>query len=256
MLLFADDVVLIFDKEERLQRAVFELHKISKGYIKILSRKIYLIAFHRKFPTIMKIIIEDVWVEQISHFRYLDCDVTNEKDQIINQKVPEFQVICDTIQRMLKGKITQDSQLRFYSIMALLVLKYGSETWTINKQRHKLTTVSSKVFLRAVKGCTRWDYWTVYALQHLIIAHTFSDITIYIANYPFPFALGMSSTCKFWNIKLNNMQVDSLNEYLWEFNTCIKYTNITTHTFIFNPFASVLVSYTDHFCTSKYGYLS
>jgi hypothetical protein len=58
------------------------------------------------------------------------------------------------------------------------------------------------------------------------IRHSLSNITICMFLYPFPIALDMSSTRKFWNTSLNNIQVHNFDEYLCEYNIRIK--NICT----------------------------
>jgi hypothetical protein len=58
--------------------------------------------------------------------------------------------------------------------------------------------------------------------RQTVIIHSLLNITIYIFWYPFPIALGMRSTWKFWNILSNKIQLHSLNEYLYEYNICIK----------------------------------
>lgn len=65
MLLFADDVVLISDEEERLQRAMSEINKINKEYnMKIPTSKTKVMAFHRKCPTRTKIIIDYILINK------------------------------------------------------------------------------------------------------------------------------------------------------------------------------------------------
>jgi hypothetical protein len=62
--------------------------------------------------------------------------------------------------------------------------------------------------------------------RQTITTHYLSNITINIFRYPFPVVVGMSSTRKFRNIYLNNVQLHTvgLDEYLCECNIglCIK----------------------------------
>ena len=41
-----------------------------------------------------------------------------------------FQHLCGTINRFLKGKTRPETQLKFYKVMAVPTLLYGSEIWT------------------------------------------------------------------------------------------------------------------------------
>jgi hypothetical protein len=62
-----------------------------------------------------------------------------------------------TILRTWKGKTRQDTQLRFYKVMAIPALLYGSEAWTVTARDTSRIHVAEMHFLRAVKGCTRHD---------------------------------------------------------------------------------------------------
>jgi hypothetical protein len=65
-------------------------------------------------------------IEQIS-LSYLGCNVTYKYD--LNDKLTKFQNVCGVIARALKKKTK-----KFYKIMAVPVLLYGSETWTPRKR--------------------------------------------------------------------------------------------------------------------------
>jgi hypothetical protein len=51
-----------------------------------------------------------------------------------NDKLSKFQNICEVIARTLKTKTRKEKNLKFYNIMAVTVLLYGSETWTLRKR--------------------------------------------------------------------------------------------------------------------------
>ena len=159
VLMFADDIVLIFDTEDRLQKAVYELNKICKEYNMIISEnKTKIMAFQGRNPVRSKIIIEDSILEQVSHFQYLGCDITYKHDQDVDKKIQKFQAVCGTIKRTFKNKVRQETQLRYYSVMALPVICYGSETWTVKEKDKSRIQAAEMRFLRSVKGCTREDH--------------------------------------------------------------------------------------------------
>jgi hypothetical protein len=65
-LLFTDDLVAIFDKEERLQRSLPELNEISKEHNMGISKKEKnVMAFYGKYPIRTKIIIDNNPIEEI-----------------------------------------------------------------------------------------------------------------------------------------------------------------------------------------------
>jgi hypothetical protein len=73
-------------------------------------------------------------MEQVSNFNYLGCNVTYKYDEHLNVKLSKFQNICGVIARTLKTKTRKETNLKFYKIMAVPVLLYGSETWTLRKK--------------------------------------------------------------------------------------------------------------------------
>jgi hypothetical protein len=88
----------------------------------------------------------------------LGCDVTYDQDEDVNNKLHKFQNICGTIRRNLKRKTRKDTQLKFYKTMAVPVLMYGSEAWTIKKNYISRIQSAEMKFLRSVKGCARMDH--------------------------------------------------------------------------------------------------
>lgn len=56
-------------------------------------------AFRRKNPIGSKIIINNQPIEQVSHFNFLEFDVTYEYEHNINKKINRFQMICGSINR-------------------------------------------------------------------------------------------------------------------------------------------------------------
>jgi hypothetical protein len=56
-----------------------------------------------------------------------------------------------------KEKTRKETNLKFYKIMAVPVLLYGSETWTQRKRDWNRIQAAEMKCLRTVKGCTRLD---------------------------------------------------------------------------------------------------
>ena len=60
-----------------------------------------------------------------------------------------------TISRTLKGK--HSYQLKFYKVMAVPVLMYGSENWSLNRSAKRKIEAAEMRFLRPMAGYTLWD---------------------------------------------------------------------------------------------------
>ena len=154
VMLYADDVILIQNKESDLQMSVYRLHELGRQHynLKISVNKTKVMAHYGKYPVQSKIVIENKTLEQVSHFNYLGCEISLNEDKDIQNKTNKFQYICGTIQRTLKNKARKDTKLKFYKTMAVPVLLYGSETWIEKKERYEKYTVSrNEIF----KKCER-----------------------------------------------------------------------------------------------------
>jgi hypothetical protein len=123
-LLLADDQIILQKSEHYLQRAVYKLKQIAKNCdFKICANKTKAVAFSRKFPLRTKIVTENELTEQVSHFIYLGCDVTN-KD--ITMKLNEFRQISSTSKRIAK-KTRKETQIKYCRVMAVPTLSYSAE---------------------------------------------------------------------------------------------------------------------------------
>jgi hypothetical protein len=72
----------------------------------------------------------------------------------VNNKVNKFQRMCDTISRALKGKTQLSAQIKFYKVMAVPVLMYGSENWSTNRPDKRKIEAAEMRFLRPMAGHT------------------------------------------------------------------------------------------------------
>jgi hypothetical protein len=109
-----------------------------------------------KHPIRSKIILNNKSItEKVSNFNYLGCNVTHKYDEDLNDKLSKFQNICGVIARTLNMKTRKETNLKFYKIMTVPVLLYGSETWTPRKRDWNRIQAAEMKYLRTVKGCTR-----------------------------------------------------------------------------------------------------
>ena len=65
--------------------------------------------------------------------------------------------MCGTISRTSNEKSQLSIQIKFYKVMTVPVLMYGSEKWSLNRSdKSKIETAENK-FLRTMAGYTLWD---------------------------------------------------------------------------------------------------
>ena len=65
--------------------------------------------------------------------------------------------MCDTISRTLKGKTQLSTQIKFYKVMAVPVLVYGSENWSLNRSDNRKIEAAEMRILRPMAGHTLLD---------------------------------------------------------------------------------------------------
>jgi hypothetical protein len=82
-------------------------------------------AFQRKHPVRITIIINDLVLEQVSFFKFLACDLSFDYDDDLNNRLSRFQNMCATIRRTLKHRARKNVLLKFYKKVAMRTLFYG-----------------------------------------------------------------------------------------------------------------------------------
>lgn len=157
-ILFADDQTILSSSEDNLQIAAYKLNEIANKFNMTISEsKSKVMAFNGKDHMRCKISINNSIIQQVNNFNYLGCNVSYCQKEDINIKLNRFYRMCGTIRRTLKNKTLRSTQLKFYKIMAVPVLTYASENWTLNRSdRRKIETAEMK-FLRSVAGVTILD---------------------------------------------------------------------------------------------------
>ena len=65
--------------------------------------------------------------------------------------------MCGTVSRTLKGKTQLSTQIKFYKVMAVPVLMYGSDNWPLNRSTKRKIEAAEMRFLRPMAGYTLLD---------------------------------------------------------------------------------------------------
>ena len=69
----------------------------------------------------------------------------------------KFQRMCSTISRALQGKTQLSTQIKCYKVMAVPVLIYGSENWSLNRSDKRKIEAAEMKFLRPMAVYIFWD---------------------------------------------------------------------------------------------------
>ena len=59
--------------------------------------------------------------------------------------------------KTLKGKTQLSTQIKFYKAMAVPVLMYGSENWSLNRSEKRKIEAAEMRFFRPMAGYIPWD---------------------------------------------------------------------------------------------------
>jgi hypothetical protein len=109
-------------------------------------------AFKRRDPTRSKMVINNKIIEQVNTFNYLGNLVSYEKEQDIDNKITKFLQITVIVNNTFKPKKVQKStRIKLYTTLALPVLLYGSETWTVKSRQIQTDSSGNEVYAKDCK---------------------------------------------------------------------------------------------------------
>ena len=89
-------------------------------------------------------------------FNYLGCIISYCERKEVNNKVNKFQRFCGAISRTLKGKTQLSTQIKLYKVMAVPIVMYGTENWSLNRS-DKRKIEATEMRLRPMAGYTLSD---------------------------------------------------------------------------------------------------
>jgi hypothetical protein len=96
----------------------------------------------------------------VNTFNYLRTSVQYENKKYIDSKISKFLKITGIINDIFKpNNVRKNTRIKLYSTLALPVLSYGSESWTIEaKDIAKLISVEIKFMRRTADGYIWSDF--------------------------------------------------------------------------------------------------
>ena len=99
-----------------------------------------------------KIVMNGKITKKVKDFNYLGCNITYCERKEVNNKINKFQRLCGVISRNLKGKTQLSTQIKFYKVMAVPVLMYGSDNWFLNRSDKRKIEAAEIRVLRPTAG--------------------------------------------------------------------------------------------------------
>jgi hypothetical protein len=135
------------------------LNVISKDYnMRISVDKTKVLALRAKDRIRIKIVINERIFEQVLNFNYLCYSMGLNREIDINVKLQRFKHIWGTVKMTLAGKVREETLLRFYKIMAIPTLSYGSECWALARRQKSKLEAEKMRFLRSAAGYRLIDH--------------------------------------------------------------------------------------------------
>ena len=117
-------------------------------------------AFKGRDPVRTKIVIDNKIIEQVNSFNYLGNIISYEKEMDIDNKLHNYLKITGIINNVFRPQETlKKTRIKLYNTLALPVLLYGSETWTIKARDARRITAAEMKYMRTA-GYTWADYKT------------------------------------------------------------------------------------------------
>jgi len=118
-------------------------------------------AFKGRDPVRTKIVIDNKIIEQVNLFNYLGNMISYEGELDIDNKLNNFLKITGILNNVFRPQKTlKKTIIKLYNTLALPVLLYGSETWTVKARDARRITAAEMKYMRRTAGYTWTDYKT------------------------------------------------------------------------------------------------
>ena len=110
-----------------------------------------------------KIVIDNKIIEQVNSFNFLGYVISYEKELDIDNKLHNYLKITGILNNVFRPqKNLNKTRIHLYNTLALPVLLYGSETWTIKaRDTRRITAAAAEMkYMRRTAGYIWTDYKT------------------------------------------------------------------------------------------------
>ena len=135
------------------------------------------LAFKGRDPVRTKIVIDNKIIEQVNSFNCLGIMKSYEKELDIDNKLHNYLKITGVVNNVFRPQKTlKKTRIKLCNTLALPVLLYGSETWTVKARDARRITAAEMKYMRRTAGYT----WT----DHKTNSHIAKELEIDYPDYP------------------------------------------------------------------------
>jgi hypothetical protein len=160
---FADDIDLMGETVDEVQNLVHAVHQSSKRHGLEISKektKVLLVAKETRDITIS---IDDQALQQVSHFRYLGTEVSDQNRSTTDIRCRTAQALaaCSNLRTIWRNHgISLTTKMRLLDCLVVPIALYGCETWTLTKADLDRLQAFGMKCLRAVLNISWRDHIT------------------------------------------------------------------------------------------------
>ena len=117
-------------------------------------------AFKGRDPAKTKIVTDNKIIKQVNLLNYLGNVISYERELDIDNKLNNFLKITGILNNVFRPqkKTLKKTTIKLYNTLALPVLLYGSETWTIKASDARKITAAEMKYMRRMAGYIWTDY--------------------------------------------------------------------------------------------------
>ena len=160
-LLFADDLILVAEREEDVENNLNILDEVmAKWSMKVNWGKTKALVVKRGGGS-CNVSVKGEMVEEVKVMKYLGALFNEEgtcEDEIESRIGATGRTIGALRQEVVdRRELSKTTKLRVYNAIVMPTLLYGSETWTLQKRHMKKLQAVEMRYLRKVEGVTRMD---------------------------------------------------------------------------------------------------
>ena len=160
-LLFADDLAVVTDTEEEMQRRWlgWQIRMESKGLKVNFGKTEVMISSRRGTKANIKY-SQGTSLRQVNKFKYLGVTISEEggSEEAVSARVSAAWGKWRDLSRVISDKkIPRKLKIKLYITVIRLVLLYGAECWTVRKKEEHILEKTEMRILRRIKGVTLRD---------------------------------------------------------------------------------------------------